>query len=186
MLHRQSSRADIQESPRSSETAGASESAPAAAAPVTPGGGDGAAVSYRLNGTVAIVHASGRYTPAELAEVVGAVLDDAVARPLRGIVLDMRNSLSFAGRSQTDVEQVTQYIGQRRDGFGGRVGVIPPAHAPGRLVRLVSWCFADRGVDAYTFREPSTAVQWLRRPVVPKADLRRERGAVDANPRLGA
>ena len=183
MPQRQLPSADARESPRLSGPAQPSETGGPASDPPAPPGGNGAAVSYRLRRTVAIVHACGRYTPSELAAAVGAVLDDAVARPLHGIVLDMRNSQSFAGRSQTDVEQLTQYMGRRCAGFGGRVGVIPPAHAPGPLVRLVSGCFADRGVAAHIFREPSTAVQWLRRPAVGTEDQSdREAAVPDQDP----
>lgn len=175
MPHRESRSADTQESPRSGGPDPASEAVAAASDAMVAAGGS-AAVSYRLYRTVAVVRASGHYTPTELAEAVGAVLDDAATRPLRGIVLDVRDSQSFAGRSQTDVEQVTQYMGLRCDGFGGRVAVIPSAHAPGQLVRLVSGCFADRGVDAHIFREPAKAVQWLRRPAAPSGDEQRDLG----------
>jgi hypothetical protein len=120
-------------------------------------------VTYRFNQTIAIIRASDRYTATELAEAVATALDDAVHRPLRGIVFDLRDSRSFAARSEADVDQLTSFMQERREGFAGRIGVVPPEHVSARVIQLVSGQFADRGIAAYVFRELSTACAWLRR-----------------------
>lgn len=120
-------------------------------------------VSYSYDREVAIVRAQDHYSPAELVETVSAALDDPERPLVRGLLLDLRDSRSFAGRSERDVIDVHRFMATRREHYGGRVGLVPPHRAPTRLLNLVSELAEDSGIDAYVFHDAREAREWLRR-----------------------
>lgn len=120
-------------------------------------------VSYSYDREVAIVRAQDHYSPAELVETVSAALDDPERPLVRGLLLDLRDSRSFHGRTEHDVVNVHAFMERRREHYGGRVGLVPPHRAPARLLTLVSELAEGSGIAAFVFRDAREAREWLRR-----------------------
>lgn len=120
-------------------------------------------VTYCFDREIAVVRAQDHYSPADLVETVNAALDDPERPAVRGLLLDLRESRSFHGRTPADVEGISRFIEDRRACFGARLGFIPPDRSPARLVQLVSALAEAGGIVAYVFRHPHEARDWLRR-----------------------
>jgi hypothetical protein len=113
--------------------------------------------------TIAIVRAANHYSPADIIATVAAALDDPTHHRLKGLLFDLSESVSFRDRTSADVDLVVGFMAARRDGFGARLGLVPPVHAPGQLLRLVGHVAEGSGIAAHVFREVNTARAWLHR-----------------------
>ena len=118
-------------------------------------------VTYTLRSGLLTVKPSGEYTPADFIAAFHAGIDDPDCPTPVALLLDMRESVSFASRSVAEIRGAAEHVGPYADRVGGRVAVLVGSDVQFGLARMGSVFTEGVGVVAEVFREEARALLWL-------------------------
>ena len=119
------------------------------------------AIQHRREGNIAVVAAAGRYTAAELRDVIDAALasfgDDGSA----GLLLDLSESESVGERTAEDLRAMALFFASRGHRFSSRLAMVAVTDIAYGLMRMGAVTAESQGIAAHVFRDYGSARRWL-------------------------
>ena len=119
------------------------------------------AIEHRREGNVAVVTARGRYSTAELRDVIDAALaafgDDTSA----GLLLDLSGSESVGERTAEDLRAMALFFASRGSRFSSRLAMVAVTDVAYGLMRMGAVTAESQGIAAHVFRDYGSARRWL-------------------------
>ena len=132
-------------------------------------------VTYEFDDCTVILRMAGTYEPNNIHRTLSAALADPACPEIVGMLFDVRESQSLAGRSADEVRAMARFLGSQAPRFGRRMAIVADSDASYGLMRRGSVGVEQYGVEASVFRCVDAATAWLRdrielpnaRPAVP-------------------
>jgi hypothetical protein len=124
-------------------------------------------VTYTLRSGLMILKPAGEYAPNDLVAGFHAGMEDPACPNPVALLIDMRESQSFATRSVAEIRGAAEYIGAYAPRVGGRVAVLVGSDVQFGLARMGSVFSEGVGVEAEVFRDEIRALAWLGVPSGP-------------------
>ena len=118
-------------------------------------------VSYEFDHRILALRLTGRYETGDVRTALRAALDDPRSLDAVGLLFDVRDSRSLAGRSADEVRAMAQFIATHADRFHRRLALLADSDATFGLMRLGAVTVEQQGVETSVFRKLTDAEQWL-------------------------
>jgi hypothetical protein len=130
-------------------------------------------VTYEFDDCTVILRMIGIYEPSEIHRALTAAVADPACPEIVGMLFDVRESRSLAGRTADEVRAMARFLGSQADRFGRRIAIVADSDATFGLMRLGSVGVEQLGVNASVFRCAVDASAWLRHAAgLPNASTR--------------
>jgi len=119
-------------------------------------------VSYMLEGALLRLELEGQYEPQDIIQQFLAGLGDPGCPEKVALLVDTTRSTSLEKRAPDEIGRVAEFLGAYVQRIGGRCAIVARSDVHFGMSRMGSVYSADVGVDAQVFRDPESALAWLR------------------------
>jgi hypothetical protein len=118
-------------------------------------------VTYAFEDDVLALRLAGVYAIAEIRAALLAALAEPDRRPIAGLLLDFRKSVSVATRTLGEMTASTGFLAYHAAHFGSRVAMLVATDAEDTLMRMATVDLGTAGLAASVFSDPHEARRWL-------------------------
>jgi hypothetical protein len=120
--------------------------------------------SYDFDGRVLALRLVGEYSVTDIRATMLVALQDVGSRPIEGLLIDLRHSVSVAKRSLRELNAITSFLALHGSAYNGRVAIVATTDLAFGLARMAGVDLGIAGVEHCEFRDLPSALAWLTTP----------------------